>query len=124
MSLPWTHIGILLAYSVAMSSGQVLFKLAARSMQGPLEPNSLVQLISRFALNPYFLIATLLYFGLSIAWVYILTFIPLSRAYPFVAAAFIITPLLGVFLFDEAFEWRFVLGACVIASGLILIAKR
>lgn len=122
--MPWTHVGLLLAYSVAMSSGQVLFKLAARSLQAPIEPSSLSHLISRFALNPYFVVATLMYFGLSVAWVYILTFIPLSRAYPFVAAAFIITPLLGVLLFYETLEWRFVMGAGLIVSGLILIAKR
>ena len=38
--------------------------------------------------NVYFLLAVLLYAGLSVLWVWLLSFTPLSRAYPFVALAF------------------------------------
>ena len=46
---------------------------------------------------------------------------PLSRAYPFVALAFAITPLLGVWLFGEPINLRLALGITAIVCGLILV---
>ena len=58
---------------------------------------------------------------LAIWWVWILTFIPLSRAYPFVALAFAITPMLGGWLFDELINLRLALGIAAIVFGLVLV---
>jgi hypothetical protein len=40
----------------------------------------------------------------NLIWVWFLSFTPLSRAYPFVALAFVLTPLLAVSLFGETFR--------------------
>ena len=44
-----------------------------------------------FLLNGYFFVAVILYAALTVLWVWILSFTPLSRAYPFVALAFALT---------------------------------
>jgi multidrug transporter EmrE-like cation transporter len=54
--------------------------------------------------------------------VWVLTFTPLSRAYPFVAIAFAVTPLLGGLVFAEPLSLRLLLGIAVIACGLVLVA--
>ena len=72
--------------------------------------------------NVYFLAAVVLYVALTVLWVWILTFTPLSRAYPFVALAFAITPLLGGFVFGEAMTVRLMLGIGLILCGLLLVA--
>jgi len=56
-----------------------------------------------------------------VLWVWILTFTPLSRAYPFVALAFAITPLLGGWIFGEPIDLRLGLGITVILCGLFLV---
>ena len=55
-------------------------------------------------------------------WVWVLTFTPLSRAYPFVAIAFALTPLLGALVFGEPLSLRLLVGVAVVAVGFFLIA--
>ena len=62
------------------------------------------------ALNPYLVAAVLLYALLSAVWVWVLTFVPLSIAYPFVALTFVLTVASGALLFGEAVTVRLLLG--------------
>ena len=68
------------------------------------------------------MLAVLLYAALSVLWVWLLTFTPLSRAYPFVALAFALTPLLGIFIFGEPFSTRLAIGIALILCGLLFVA--
>jgi drug/metabolite transporter (DMT)-like permease len=113
------QIALLAAYAVGMSAGQVLFKLAAVDFAaaGGGLPHRLVGL----ALNPYFVGAVIFYAGLAVLWVWVLSFTPLSRAYPFVALAFAITPLIGAALFGEPMSARLLLGLAFVLCGLYLV---
>ena len=113
-----TQIALLVAYAAAMAGGQLIFKLAAgrTPTEGPLSER-LFGLV-----NGYFLLAMLLYAALSVLWVWLLTFTPLSRAYPFVALAFALTPALGVFVFAEPVSTRLVIGIGLILCGLLFVA--
>jgi drug/metabolite transporter (DMT)-like permease len=117
--LALSQAALLLAYAAGMAGGQLLFKAAALryASEAPLGERllSLVQ-------NVYFLAAIALYVALTVLWVWILTFTPLSRAYPFVALAFAITPLLAGFVFGEAVTTRLMLGIGFILCGLLLVA--
>src|SRR5258705_5915493 len=48
----------------------------------------LAERIAGFLLNGYFFVALILCAALTLLWVWILSFTPLSRAYPFLALAF------------------------------------
>ena len=72
--------------------------------------------------NWYFLGAVALYAALSVLWVWVLTVTPLSRAYPFVAITFALTPLFGGLLFAEPLSARLLIGLVVILGGLYLVA--
>jgi len=112
------QILLLAAYAAGMAGGQLLFKLAAQR----LTPGAgLGERLIELAGNAWFLTAFALYGALALIWVWILTFTPLSRAYPFVALAFAITPLLGAWVFAEPIGWRLVGGVVVIAVGLFLV---
>jgi len=112
------QILLLAAYAAGMAGGQLLFKQAAQR----LTPGAgLAERLIELAGNPWFYAAFALYCALALAWVWILTFTPLSRAYPFVALAFAITPLLGAWAFAEPIGWRLVGGIAVIAVGLLLV---
>ena len=117
--LSLAQIAVLCAYAAGMAGGQILFKLAALRLpaDGPLAERT-------FALlqNGYFLAALAAYLVLAILWVWILSFTPLSRAYPFVALAFAITPVLGGALFAEPLSGRLLAGIGVILVGLLLVA--
>ena len=115
--LTLTQIALLSAYAIGMSGGQILFKLAAVQLNGSTGERMLA-----LAQNLYFLSALVLYAALSVFWVWILTFTPLSRAYPFVALAFALTPALGAWLFGEAVSLRLAIGMLLILGGLFFVA--
>jgi drug/metabolite transporter (DMT)-like permease len=116
--LTMTQVLLLTGYAVAMAGGQLIFKLAAEraTPDGSLY-DRLLGLVSG-----YFLVAVVLYAALSVLWVWILTFTPLSRAYPFVALAFAITPVLGALIFAEAVTTRLMIGIGLILCGLFFVA--
>ncbi len=117
--LSLSQIAMLVAYAGGMAGGQILFKLAA--LRGAADAPLGERMVGMLS-NGFFVAALLLYGVLAVLWVWILSFTPLSRAYPFVAVAFALTPLLGGLMFAEPVTTRLVIGVCVIFAGLLLVA--
>ena len=82
--------------------GQLLFKTPALRGAGD---GPLAARIAGFLLKGYFFVALILYAALTVLWVWILSFTPLSRAYPFLALAFALTPALGCLVFAEPLRY-------------------
>src|SRR5437667_8629038 len=118
--LTLSQILLLTAYAAGMSGGQLLFKMAANNY-GTADDGVGERLLTLFC-NIYFLSAFVLYAAFALLWVWILSFTPLSRAYPFVALAFALTPLLGGMFFAEPLSLRLLLGILFILAGLLLVA--
>jgi drug/metabolite transporter (DMT)-like permease len=113
--LSFPQIVALLLYAAAMAGGQILFKLAAiRNTPAGSFGERLLGLI----FNRYFVAAIILYAALTVFWVWILTFTPLSRAYIFVALAFVLTPFAGAAFFGEPISARLVIGIALVVVGL------
>ncbi len=111
------QVVLLVSYAAAMAVGQFLFKAAALRMPaGPL-----AERIAALLQDVVFLAAVALYAALVFVCVWILTFTPLSRAYAFVAVAFALTPLLGVYFFGEPFTLRLAIGVAIICLGLVVV---
>lgn len=106
----------LLAFPFAISGGQILFKQVANSVQGGFGMKWMLAV----ALHPMMWLAILLYAGATILWVNILQSLPLSRAYPVMALAFVLVPIAGVLFFGEKIDARYVMGAVLITSGILL----
>jgi multidrug transporter EmrE-like cation transporter len=96
-------LGSLILFSVALSSGaQLLLKMGMSSptMQTKLDGADLTQAMIAIAASPP-VAAGILCFGLSIvAWLFVLSRVPVSTAYPFVALG-IVTTVLG----GEVYFW-------------------
>jgi drug/metabolite transporter (DMT)-like permease len=112
------QLALLVTYAVGMAGGQLLFKTAALRMA---DGRAFQARALSLMLDGPFLAAIALYAALSVLWVWILTFTPLSRAYPFVAIAFALTPLVGALVFSEPLSPRLLVGIAVIAFGLVLV---
>lgn len=113
------RIAGLLVVTAILGGGQLLFKLAAGRLvlgQGPLA------LALSFANLPMFA-ALLLYAGATVLWVYLLHGMPLSRAYPFVALAFALVPLLSWMVFRDGLDLRYGFGLALMLGGLYLVAS-
>lgn len=109
----------LLIYILGLVAGQMLFKLASASIDNAGTSRDLVVSIVG---NPMLWVAGALYFALSVYWVWLLSFTPMSRAYPFQALAFVLIPLAGVVLFSEPFTLRLGIGIAVIVAGVVIVS--
>lgn len=115
-----THIAMLIVYAFGMAGGQLMFKAASTS-QGSSNGSSFIWSLMT---NAWFLAAAALYAGLTVVWVWILTVVPLSRAYPFVVLSFVLTPVGAAVIFGESLTVNYAIGMTLILVGLsILIFK-
>lgn len=112
--LTLSQILLLIVYALGMAGGQLLFKSAAVQHGEGARVTALVQ-------SPFFVAALVLYAALAVFWVWLLTFTPLSRAYPFVALAFALTPVFASLLFGEVISVRLWLGLLLILAGLFFV---
>jgi drug/metabolite transporter (DMT)-like permease len=85
-------------FSTSLAIGQVMFKRIGLSIRGRTLADGLLSLLA----------APTLYIALAICgfsmllWVWILSRLPLSQAYPWVAAGMAIVPALGWYVFGES----------------------
>jgi drug/metabolite transporter (DMT)-like permease len=112
------QIALLSAYAFGMALGQVLFKIVAQRVDF-----STTTAVLKLLFDPMFILALALYAGLSVFWVWLLSFTPLSRAYLFVALALVLTPLAAVLFFHEQITMRLVLGGALIVAGIVVVAS-
>jgi drug/metabolite transporter (DMT)-like permease len=112
-----TLLALTLACVIAISAGQILFKLAARAADGGAGfPWNLF--------NGYLMVALVVYGAATLLWVWLLKTLPLNVAYPFVGLAFVIVPLLGAWLLNEPLDWRHLAGGAIIALGVAVASWR
>ena len=110
------RIAIALCLVVAlMVAGQLLFKASALALNGEgtiLSWKVATRLVPALAMHA---LATL-------AWVWLLQFIDLGRAYPFTAMAYVLVPLVSMWVFGEVQGWRYYIGVVLICTGVIVTA--
>jgi drug/metabolite transporter (DMT)-like permease len=119
------QIACLTLYAAGMCVGQLLFKSVADRLRAD-EALTFAEQAVRFlkvALDPVFFLAIVLYAGLAVFWVWILSFTPLSRAYPFAALALVFTFLIGVIFFREGVSRLHVIGLALILAGIAFIGR-
>ena len=104
-----SQIFLILLTVVLLSIGQVLFKLAAMDIKN----------VSFFSLlQPKLILALCLYGIATIMWVGVLRHTPLRLAYPFIALAFLIVPVLSWLWINEPISVNAFVGGAVILIGV------
>jgi drug/metabolite transporter (DMT)-like permease len=110
------QLALLVGFAFSLASGQILFKAAADKMR--VSSGGLVALVSVELLS-----ALALYAGATVLWIFILTRVPLSRAYPFALLGAVIVPVAAHFLFGEKISSTYPLGFVMILMGLWLCVR-
>ncbi|VVE32873.1 4-amino-4-deoxy-L-arabinose-phospho-UDP flippase [Pandoraea soli] len=114
------HIIILLTYACAMGIGQILFKYVAIHGVDPALPSA--QRWLSLATNVTFLFAVAFYGVLTLAWIWILSFIPLSKGYPFTVMSIAVAGIGSHALFGESLSPRFFIAVGFITLGLLVLS--
>ncbi len=115
----------LILVSVTLSAcAQVLFKLGVSSgapSQPP--PFGLIGAVISMLLRPGVLGGLALYGVGTVLWLSALSRTELSQAYPFVGLGFVLTALLGHFLFSEPLGLTRLGGTVLVVAGVYLVAR-
>jgi drug/metabolite transporter (DMT)-like permease len=111
----WTNYIVLVTCVLAIASGQLLFKLSAISLSSA----GLRSVI----LSPSLLGALTIYGVATVAWIWQLRSIELSRAYPFMALSFVVVPLLSASVLKEPIDARYWAGTGMIIGGILLTLR-
>jgi drug/metabolite transporter (DMT)-like permease len=115
------HIFLLLLFSVGMGFGQLLLKYSALR-QVPIPEQGLVPRLLAMVFDWPFMLGAGWYALMLVYWVWLLTFLPLSKAYPFTLVSLAVAAVGSSIFFQEQLSARFGLGLLVIAGGLLLVA--
>ena len=114
MAIPNTAWLVLFAFT--LSGGQLLFKRAAADIAGL----PMGAMLPALAGSPAWWGAIGLYGTATFLWVWILTRVPLSQAYPWAALGAVFVPLAAVLLLGETVTPIYWVGAALIAAGIVL----
>ena len=100
--------------------GQILLK-HAMVKHGMIEfsPMGLFRLL----IEPRLVLALSLYAAALLAWLHVLSKVPLSTAYPMLAITYAIVPLLALIFFNEKIYQTQVIGIFFILMGVALIGR-
>ena len=104
----------LAVFTMMLAFGQVYFK----SVGLILRDHSGIDAIALALRAPSLYLALILYGGATLLWIWILSRVTLSQAYPWVAVGMVVVPLLGWFVFGERVAPIFWLGVAFIVVGV------
>ena len=116
-------LAVLVSVSLAVV-GQLLLKIGMLRMgRFFLNISTIVPQYTRILLNP-FIIAGIISFALSmLVWLYVLSRLELSVAYPFVALNYVLILFASHFLLKETITPVRIIGVAVIVIGVYLISR-
>jgi len=95
----------------SLSAGQILFKITAQNING-----NLINLLT----SRIFFIALFIYGITTVLWLYVLTRIPLYKAYPFYGMSFIIIPFFSYIYLKEPVYINTFIGGILIIAGIYI----
>lgn len=73
--------------------------------------------------SPLIWLGLMIYVVSMAMWLWVLSKVDLSVAYPFVGISFLITLAFGIFLLDEAVSQSRIVGTILITAGCILVGR-
>lgn len=114
------QVAALLGISALLAAGQTLFKVAALKLKGA--GGASTDLLSLAAIPSFWLALTLYGLG-TLLWIFILQTVPLSRAYPFMALAFVMVPLMAMMFFAERLNLTYAIGTLLIVAGVVVTSR-
>lgn len=109
----------LTVFGLVMAAGQLLFKRAANVVSGRPVQDMATGLLT----TPSLWAALALYGAATLLWIWLLTRVPLSQAYPFVALGMILVPLASVLVYGERVGPMFWVGTVLVAAGIVLTQR-
>ena len=102
--------------------GQILLKAGMKNFSNIDLKNNVIQTFISIAINPY-IICGFISYGISILlWLWVLSKVDVSYAYPFQALGYIVVTILAWLIFQENINLTRIIALIFITLGLIILA--
>ncbi|WP_088007131.1 EamA family transporter [Indiicoccus explosivorum] len=112
------HLLLVLCNTLILVAGQFLWKIG---MERQTDAFASVFSVVKLFFSPFIFTGLAMYGLATVLWLFILTKIPLSVAYPLQSSAYIIAVFGAFFLFNESITpWK-IAGVCFIMLGVSMI---
>jgi multidrug transporter EmrE-like cation transporter len=119
-----TNVVVILCTVFMSACAQLMLKIGATTTLGPHQPaDGPVALALRVLFSPM-IMGGIFTYGVSVLiWIWVLSRVELSVAYPFVGLSFIFTLVFGIFFLGETFNTAKLIGTLMITAGCVFIAQ-
>lgn len=118
-----TYLSVIIL-CVALSTGaQLILKAGANRINENLASAKGAGAIFWTLLNMPIIVGMCIYVVSAITWIWILTKVDISIAYPFISLGFIMTLVFGWWVFDESLTTAKIIGTFLIVLGCIFITR-
>lgn len=116
------NLAVILFTVFLSACAQLVLKLGVSKSEGGLGAGGLSGLLE--VLFSPFVIGGIFIYGVSVLiWLWVLSRVDLSVAYPFVGVSFIFTLAFGYFILSEPINTSRVVGTVLIAIGCVFVAR-
>ena len=120
--MSYLNLSVILFTVFLSAIAQLLLKIGVEKAGPDPISGGVIGIVNLLFTLPIFLGITI--YGSSVLiWLWVLSRVELSLAYPFVGLSFIFTLAFGFFILDESVNTTRVLGTLLIATGCIFVAK-
>ena len=103
------------------STSQIALKIGAKSLSPSLTPS--ISTLFAVLFNPYIFGGILLQVVALLLWIYVLKFIDVSLAYPFISLGFVFVLIISALFLNESITLVKAAGIVVIILGIILLSR-
>lgn len=118
-----TYLSVII-FCVFLSTGaQLILKAGANRINENLEKATGAWSIFWTLVNMPIIVGMCIYVISAVTWIWILTKVDISIAYPFISLGFIMTLFFGWWVFDESLTTPKIIGTVLIMIGCIFITR-
>ncbi|KIL37692.1 membrane protein [Cohnella kolymensis] len=110
---------ILLLNIVLLVAGQTVWKIGLDKVGGLHAGNWLQVMFS-----PLIMLGILIYAAATVLWLYVLSRLPISIAYPLQSLAFVLAMFIALFFFKESIPVNRWIGTAIIMAGITVLSWR
>jgi drug/metabolite transporter (DMT)-like permease len=118
-----TNTLLLVFVAFLLAVGQLLLKAGVQTARATSHKATLPALGLSLVVTWQFWMAIMVGGFVVLLWAWILTFVPLSKAYPFVVLAFVFTAIFESVFFGGQMPVKFFVGCSLILVGLLVIVR-
>jgi len=117
-----TNLIVIVSSVLLNALAQILLKAGMKNFNNIDLKNNIMQTFLSIALNPY-IISGFISYGISIIlWLWVLSKVDVSLAYPFQALGYIVVTILAWLIFQENVNMTRIIALIFITLGLIILA--